>query len=323
MRSKMTTSVFALFLATTISAQSFNVDIGGLTPGGAGGGNPAPVHGAAAHRPGIWNPVSGIGTGPFPLVDLHGHATAAVVTRDDGIGGLYGFNNSQTTGYFQSLMDDAHSIGAPGTTHSYTITGLLPGNYTVFTYAWSPQSAAYLTSVTVLGATSANPQIVGGALPALNTYALGTTHCIHQVTVLSGGNLVISATAAAGFAFLNGFQIVDGWGLSVTQPVPNGFLQISNSFGTPGNAYVNLFTVNAGAFPNGPLFGLDMTIPEAINQVLMGPPFYGTLNSLGESSYTISGIIPSGITLYCVGIETDPGLATILNVTAPFSYTTL
>ena len=321
-RSLATVLAVALFVEV-LAAQSFNVDIGSINAGAAGGGTPAPSYGAAAARPGMWNYITGIGTGPYAFVDVNNNPTAVTCVRDDGIGGLFGSNNSQTTGYFQSLMDDAHSIGAPGVTHSYTISGLAAGTYRIYTYAWSPLSAAHLTNVTVPGAATANPQLCGGALPAVNTFQLGTTHTVHVVSVAPGASLVIQATAAAGYAFINGFQIVDGYGLSLAQPVVGGPLSIVNSFGTPGNIYANLFTLYQGAFPNGGLYGLDLSIPDAINLVLQGPPFLGFLNANGAASFSVPGLMPSGITIYCVSLQLDPTLSTVLEATAPFAYTTL
>ena len=124
MKRTLATVLAAALLAQVSAAQSFNVDIGSITPGAAGGGTPAPSYGAAAARPGMWNYITGIGTGPYAFVDVNNNPTAVTCIRDDGIGGLFGTNNSQTTGYFQSLMDDAHSNGAPGVTHAYTTNGL-------------------------------------------------------------------------------------------------------------------------------------------------------------------------------------------------------
>ncbi|MEZ6197145.1 MAG: hypothetical protein R3F20_15665 [Planctomycetota bacterium] len=317
------TFILASILAVSGFAQSFNIDIGRLTAGAPGGGNPAPIFGGAAGRPGRWNAVADLGTGPYALVDVHGHPTGVTCTRNDGLGGFFGFNNGQTSGYFQSLMDDAHNGGVSGLpTIEYVFSGLEAGTYTVFTYAWSPLNASYLTDVAVSGTTVAPTQTVGGALPAPNTFALGVTHARQVVEIAAGDDLTVVATAASGFAALNGFQILRGYGVSLGQAVPGGPMVIGNSLGGPGFVYANLFTLNATSFPQGPLLGLDMTIAEAAAQLAQGPPFLGLLDAAGAASYFVPGVIPSGVSIQGVSVLLDPGLQ-VVSVQAPFSYTTL
>lgn len=319
----MRRSLFAFaFAAVAASAQSFNVDIG--STGAAGGaGAPAPVFGAAAKRPGYWNPIGGMSLGPFPLLGADGAPTSVTCSRDDALGGYFGANNGLTTGYFQYLMDDAHNTGiiASGAV-TYTVSGLAPGRYTVFSYAWSPLNAAQLSAVTVAGSTSPNPQIVGGALPALNTFAVGVTHAVHVVDVVAGGTLSITCATAAVAGTFNGFQISDHYAVALTQAT-NGNLTIAGTGGAPGGVYVTLLTPFQGAFPNGPLFGVDMTIPEALNELAFGPPFFGLLDANGQSSYLVPAPLPTGLTLYGVGLELDPAAPVIVATTAPFSYTFL
>jgi hypothetical protein len=306
---------------TSAFGQSFNVDIGGITPGGAGAGAPAPNYGAAAQQPGYWNPIAGIDLGPFPIVNLMNDPTAIACTRTDGLGGAFGWNNGQTNGYFQNLMDDGHNAGIAGTV-TYTFTGLAPGVYTVYTYAWSPFDPSARSNVTVAGSVSTNPQVVGGALAGMNTFTLGITHAIHVVTIGPAMSLAITCTGAVGAGTINGFQICGGYELTLTQAA-GGFPVFVNNFrGAPGNVYANLGTTFAGAFPHGPLFGLDMTPLEALDLVGHGVPFFGTLGPNGTASFTVMGL-PPGLTLYCVSVEVTPVTLQIVSVTAPFSYTIL
>ncbi len=310
-------------VALSASAQSLNIDLGSITPGAPGGGTPAPVYGAAARQPGMWNYIATITTGPFAMFDLAGAPTSVTCTRDDGIGGLFAFNNTMTTGYFQSLMDDGHSGGGVGTYRTYTFSGLTPGRYVVFTYAWAPDSTTDRTSVDVVGTTSPTPQIVGGALTAVNTFTTGITHAVHAVTVGANGILTINWTAAVGYSTINGFQICKDYRLTMTQTSTGGAVTIANNAGQPGNAYANLFTFTAGSFPNGPLFGLDLSISDALSEVSLGVPFFGFLNADGQATFTVPAPMPSGLTVYAVGVELDAALATVVSVTAPFSFTSL
>lgn len=314
--------VVSAFLAAVSAGQSFNIDVGGITPGGAGAGTPAPLFAGAANRPGMWNAISGLGPGPFSLVDLEAHPTAVICTRDAGGNPFFGYNNSMTTGYFQALMDDGHS-GGPGETRTYVFTGLTPGTYTVYTYAWSPLTATDLTNVAVPGSSSPNPQAIGGTLPATNTFAQGITHAIHVINLAPGAALTIVCTVASGYSTVNGFQIGKGYGFSMGQAIAGGMLFVGNAGGAPGGAYVNLVTATQGAFPNGSLFGIEMTIGEALGLISLGPPFFGTLNGSGTASYLVPGPLPSGVTIYCVGLELTPALTGIVAIRDAFSYTFL
>jgi hypothetical protein len=139
-------------------AQSFNVDVGSVTA------VPGASYGAAASQPGLWNQMpDGFGTA---LVGLGGAATGASVSA---LGANFAFwaNNAGTSGDDELLLDDACD-GA----RIYTFTGLAPGSYTLYTYAWAPDSSSYKTLVSVQGSSSPD-QIVGGAWPG--GHQLGVT----------------------------------------------------------------------------------------------------------------------------------------------------
>ena len=60
---------------------------------------------------------------------------------------MLGYNHPQTFGDDQALLDDFLDGNK-----TITLTGLAAGDYAVYTYAWGPESAAYLTRVRVSGA---------------------------------------------------------------------------------------------------------------------------------------------------------------------------
>jgi hypothetical protein len=255
------------------------------------------------------------------MVNLMNNPTVITCSRSDGLGGAFGWNNGMTTGYFQALMDDAHNTGIAGTV-TYTFTGIRPGVYTVYTYAWSPFDATALTNVSVGGASTPNPQVAGGALLGTNMFTLGITHTIHQVTITPGMNLTITCSGVGVAGAINGMQVCDGYELTLTQAAGGFPLFMSNFRGTPGNLYVNLVTTTHGSFPNGPVFGLDMTLEELMYEVAFGVPFLGVLGPNGTAMFSASGV-PPGITAYCVSIEVDPVTFTFVSITAPFYYTIL
>jgi len=201
----------ALFCAPA-AAQNFNVDLNATF------GTPANTYGAAAAQAGTWNTLTT--AGPNALLNVSGAATGVSASANQFI--LFSFNNAGTSGADEQLMDD----GADGA-RTWTISGLANGTYDVYTYAWAPDSATFLTNVSVNGSAT---QTVGGAWPG--AHALGVTYAQHSATV-SAGQITIGLTVVSGFATTNGFQIKAG------APAPtNKFnLDLSSTFGTPAAGY--------------------------------------------------------------------------------------
>jgi hypothetical protein len=215
--------------------QALNVDVGD---------NPLPADipssalGAAAAQAGVWNPVSAY-PGTTPLVGLGGAATGASITCI-GAGYPLDFDNAGTSGDDEKLMDD---FSDPTPSSTWRIDGLAPGNYRLFTYAWAPDSSAYLSNVDVLGSVDA-AQVVGGAWPA--GYALGVTHAVHHVSIASGSSIIVTISVWTGYASVNGFQVVpDAVGTSFC--VPGGGV-MACACGNPNGAGVGCAnTGSAGA----------------------------------------------------------------------------
>jgi hypothetical protein len=135
-------------------------------------------------------------------------------------------------------------------------------------------------------------------------------------------DLVITCSGVTGAGVINGFQICDGYALTLTQAAGGFPVVISNFRGNPGSLYANLATTHAGAYPQGPMFGLDMTAPEVIGEIMAGAPFLGYLGPNGTAAFSMPGL-PPGLTVYCVSIEADPVTFAVLSVTDPFFYTIL
>jgi hypothetical protein len=179
-----------LVLAAPGFSQAFNVDVV------VGFGTPATSYGAGSGQAGTWNAVAAQ-PGSVSLVDTGGNPTAVTLAGID----LFelAFNNAGTSGDDEKLMDDFLDGDS-----SYLFAGLANGDYDVYTYAWAPDQAAFVSSVSV--ASSPDPaQTVGGAWPG--SHVLGTTYAKHTVTV-TDGTITIDVTASVGFASTNGFQLV-------------------------------------------------------------------------------------------------------------------
>ncbi|HWB20256.1 MAG TPA: hypothetical protein VG711_08155 [Phycisphaerales bacterium] len=196
-----------LALTGAVQAQSFNIDIGNAT-GGTGGPAPSNAFGAAAGQVGFWNNMTTQTS--MLLNDLGNLATLVTLTRSTTAGNTFGFDNTGTTGDFGLLMDDGQDLSASTGLVSFTFTGLANGTYSVYTYAWAPDvPGSDKTDVSVVGAVQ-GMQVVGGNLPANNTFALGITHALHTVTV-TNGMLTIQVdgdAATSSFGTINGIQLV-------------------------------------------------------------------------------------------------------------------
>jgi len=177
-------------------AQSFNIDLGT----GLAGTVPTPAYGAAATQPGMWNDVPA--NGNQPLTDLSGAVTTvninALATAN------FYFDNVGTSGDDQALMDDIHDLPT-----TLTVTGLAPGSYTIYTYAWAPDDPMHITNVVVAG--SPDPlQACGGLWPGV--HQLGVTYARHALVIGPGQtDLLITFSLGGGqFVSANGVQIVSG-----------------------------------------------------------------------------------------------------------------
>ena len=155
------------------------------------------------------------------MLDLFGGATAVSVSRSSGAGGDFGFPNVGATGDFALLMEDGQDLSLSTGFVSYTFTGLQNGQYQVYTYAWAPDApAADQTLVQVTGAVEGQQTVVGN--PPANTFVLGQTHALHNITT-TNGTIVVRADGAPGsFGTINGIQLV----LTPPPPPPPGFIFI-------------------------------------------------------------------------------------------------
>jgi hypothetical protein len=138
--------------------------------------------------------------------DLGGVPCNTLLTRTGTNLVDFAFDNLGTTGDDQALLDDAQDVGGTGGTTTWTFSNLFGGDYDVYTYAFAPDSATFVSTVSVAG--SADPaQNVGGAWTG--SHVQGVTYARHGVTgVASAGSIAITIATNSGFGTLNGFQLV-------------------------------------------------------------------------------------------------------------------
>ncbi len=196
--------ILVLACAHSAQAQSFNVDIGdNLAPHGI----PPAVYGAAAAQPGTWNGRSALVASQI-LTDIGGVVTPVTLTRTASNGGVnFTFENIGTTGNDDLLLDDTQDVGTLGSTTTWTFNNLQAGAYALYTYAWAPDDATFVSDVT--GGSIDPLQGCGGAWTG--THVQGVTYTRHRYNVLAGGSISITIGAAAApvtnFGTVNGLQL--------------------------------------------------------------------------------------------------------------------
>ena len=229
-------------------AQSFNIDVG-ATPGT----NPAGLYGAAAHQPGFWSWVSALPGTTQGLSTLAGALSPVTVTIGLGGSGNFAFDHPLTLGNDGLLMDDGQDLGGPGSSTTYAFTGLAPGGYWIYTYAWAPDNDAYRTIVNVPG--SADPaQTIGGPWVAAIGQEYLRTFSKHFVVYAGGPPLTVTATTgplAGSFGTVNGFQIFFG-GVACDGRFDTYCTAKTNSAGcVPSIGHAGPNPPSAGVFVNG------------------------------------------------------------------------
>lgn len=201
-------SCLCLF-AYSAHATSINVDIGGFS------GKPSDSYGAAAGQAGFWNEITYSATSyTGSLLDLSGAASGATLSISNLSSTGTGSNAPAADG---ALMNDLGRIAPSGVgnTALITISGLDAGTYDVFTYAWEAGLAA-TTKSTNINVNNIGSQLIAPTSNAFIGFLTGTTHAQHTVSIMTGDDIVISATTVDDIfdqGVVNGFQLVQ-------QPIP-------------------------------------------------------------------------------------------------------
>ncbi len=193
-------------VSISAQAQSLNIDYGFPET------VPPQSYGAAAHQPGLWNNLLGADD-PSGLKDIQGNSTAVQIVADLPFGLAY-TDHPGTTGGDEALLDDY--LDLHDTPSAFNIVGLIPGKYSVYTYAWAPDIDQFRTLVTV----GHNTQSIGGVWNG--TLEQGTTYAKHTITIANDQPLSIR-TFGLGAGTLNGFQIVakrQDLSITLARPLP-------------------------------------------------------------------------------------------------------
>jgi hypothetical protein len=212
----------SLLLGSSAQAQSFNVDYNSTF------GSPSSAYGAGSGQTGTWNNKSpAVPSAASSLVDIAGAATGVTIETKAGPNGWNGFqgyswNNPNTSGDDQALMDDLLDAGGGFPAASgveITVKNLAADTYDVYVYCFGPDNYlpgnggfAWQSLVTVAGATSGQQSCGSLDWPA-GGHAQGLTYTKHTIALAAAQDLSIlveSDLNGGGFASVNGIQIVKG-----------------------------------------------------------------------------------------------------------------
>jgi hypothetical protein len=113
-------------------------------------------------------------------------------------------------------------------------------------------------------------------------------------------------------------EISTPYGAGLVTEAP-GELYVVAGGATPGAPCLTALTLNAGAYPHGSFFGVDIGFSDLVAQIFAGPPFVATPDAAGELLQGPFVGLPSGLTLY--GVALDAFLNGGFTPSAPFSAT--
>jgi hypothetical protein len=156
-----------------------------------------------------------------------------------------------------------------------------------------------------------------GVVPAFDLLGDGWYLCTSQVHATSADPELVEGGQF--FAMYVDPKLGREFDLWFSSPSGAGSAQMHHMFGKPSATYFTAVSLNAGLFPNGAFYGVDIAFGDLINQALFGDPFVGVLDATGKKSGTIFTALPSGLAFYSVAIDDVLGLTP--KVSAPVAYT--
>ena len=109
--------------------------------------------------------------------------------------------------------------------------------------------------------------------------------------------------------------------LAYSSPLGPGSIQFDIDNGPALGTYYLAITLNGTGYPNGWFFGISPSFAEVVAQVNLGYPFVGPLDSIGHSTFGPIGGVPSGLTIYSVGLGFDTAFLDLPTLrTTPKTY---
>lgn len=142
------------------------------------------------------------------------------------------------------------------------------------------------------------------------TWALAPGGPVGGLALLPGGQAYVGFTASTGGSFENydllNWKYEPGMLLNLSYDPLAFAISLSDVGGNPGDLCINALTLNAGAFPNGWYYGVDIGITELLLEFYSGPPFLTLLDAAGGYATVVPGVPPLGLTFYGVAVDYSP-----------------
>ena len=107
--------------------------------------------------------------------------------------------------------------------------------------------------------------------------------------------------------------------MAFSSPLGPGSIQMDLGDGAPGGVYFAAVTLVQGSFPNGPFYGVDISLFDIYVLLQAGAPFFGVLDGSGAYQFGPFQFGLTGLTLY--GVALDNILVSNPKVSAPVAYT--
>jgi predicted outer membrane repeat protein len=184
------------------AAQSINFDFSTNFGSGPWFNAPADTYGGAHGQTGFWLHSEAFNSWTN-LPGLDGNPTTADLTKTGGQFVSF-MDHPVLSGEVEKMIGDWNNA-PPANPITLTFSNLIPGVYTVYTYAVNPIFDDYRSSVSVNGSPD-GVQSIGGEI-TVNGVTQGITHARHRVQT-NGSTITIHITAGVNSGSFNGIQLV-------------------------------------------------------------------------------------------------------------------
>lgn len=201
----------------------FNIDMNRTS--GTGAGVPASSYGAAAGQAGIWNNFVVGGAASISLSGLTGAPSGVTLTRVSGSGIQSSCPSGVPIDFSRLMCDYDYAVAGVINPIEYRFDNLLPGFYTVITYAGRADNASTFQTQLWLDSTFVGQDLISGPVTS-GAFTLGVTHTQRNVTVGPGDSLRVIARDSSGEfgdpVSIAGIQLirVGDPSASITSPAP-------------------------------------------------------------------------------------------------------
>ena len=246
-------------------------------------------------------------------------AIPVVLGHNPGFCGLYSNAGATTSAGYPAICNTISSD------LWYAFTPPLTGAYTLDTdtQAFCSTGTETDTVLAVYASCAAGATPIGcdddGGTGTLSKLTVGL--CANQTYFIRIGSFGAQSATNNGTYYLSiSVDVTTFTQIVCTAP---GCVQIMLVNGPANGMYFLPATTNVGTFPNGWLFGIDITVQDINNELNAGFPFVGTLNTLGSTTIGPVCGLPSGFTFCSValGFLSGSGLGIPQVVTQPVCTT--